>query len=128
HDMIGDDCHILVLLGQELLGWGEVAPDISQFPVFYRPEGDGYVEQCPWAELGVTPLPPGKPNMDNMRYFTQPEYTDGGSTAILHRVTRLVAREERGRALPPYISQVRLTLRKVDGRWTLVSREQGPMT
>jgi hypothetical protein len=45
-----DDREIFVLLGQELLDWGKVAPDISRFSVFYRPEGDSYVEQFPWAD------------------------------------------------------------------------------
>jgi hypothetical protein len=126
--MASDDCEIFVVLGRELLGWGKVAPDISQFSVFYHPEGDGYVEQCPWADLNVTVLPPGAPDMNNMRYFTQPEYTDGGLTAVSHFVTCLVARDERGRAQPPYINQVTLTLKKVDGRWTLASRVQGPVT
>jgi hypothetical protein len=107
----GDDCQIFALLGREILGWGEKAPDTSQFAVFYRPdEGGGYVEQCPWAQLGITPLPPGEPDRDNMRYFTQPKYDEGG------------------RAMAPYINQANLTLRKIGGRWTLTAREQGPMT
>jgi hypothetical protein len=105
-----------------------VAPDISQFSVFYRPKGDSYVEQFPWAELGETALPPGKPDPDNMRYFTQPEYTDNGLTAVAHFVTSLVARDERGRAQHPYMNQVTLTLKKIDGRWILISRKQGPYT
>jgi hypothetical protein len=123
-----DDCEIFVLLGRELLDWGKVPPDISQFSVFYRPEDDGYVEQFPWAELGVTALPPGKPDPDKMRFFTQPEYTDGGLTAVARFVTYLVARDESGRERPPYMNSVTLTLKKIDGRWILVSREQGPRT
>jgi hypothetical protein len=115
-----DDCEIFVLLGRELLGWGKVPPDISQFAVFYRQEGDSYVEQFPWAELGVAALPPGKPDPDNMRYFTQPEYTDNGLTAVAHFVTSLVARDERGRALPPYMNSVILDAQK--DRWALDSR------
>lgn len=125
----GDDCQIFALLGREILGWGRKPPDISQLPVFYRPaEGGGYVEQCPWARLGITPLPPGEPDKDNMRYFTQPRYDEDGTTAKVAFVTQLVARDERGRAMAPHVNQVNLTLGKVDGRWTLTAREQGPMT
>lgn len=125
----GDDCQIFALLGREILGWGEKAPDTSQFAVFYRPdEGGGYVEQCPWAQLGITPLPPGEPDRDNTRYFTQPKYDEGGTTAKVAFITQLVGRDERGRAMAPYINQANLTLRKIGGRWTLTAREQGPMT
>ena len=34
-----DSCEIVALLGRELLGWGKAPPDISQFPIFYRPDG-----------------------------------------------------------------------------------------
>ena len=101
---------------------------MSQFAIFYRPEGDGYVEQCPWKALGITPLPPGEPDMDNMQYFTAPKYEDGGQTAGVSFVVKLVGRDPGGRPLPPYINQTELTLRKVDGRWTLVEQRQGPMT
>jgi hypothetical protein len=123
-----DDCQIYALLGRELLEWGQRPPDISQFPVFYRPEGDGWAEQCPWAQLGITPLPAGKPDMDKMRFFTSPKYKDGGMTAEVHFITKLVARDSRGRAMPPYVNQVNLTLKKLDGRWILAVREQGPIT
>jgi len=127
-DTARDDGEIFAALGRTLLGWGQREPDISQFAIFYRPEGDGYVDQFPWAELGVTPLPPGQPDSDNMRFFTQPTYRDGGNVAEVGFVTRLVARDDHGRAMPPYLNQVNLTLRKTDGRWTLIDRQQGPMT
>jgi hypothetical protein len=123
-----DDCQIYALLGRELLKWGERAPDVSMFAIFYRPEGDGYVEQCPWAELGVTPLAPGEPDMDNMQFFTQPSYSDDGHSASVAYITKLVARDRRGRARPPYVNQQNLTLSKLDGRWVLKRRQQGPMT
>lgn len=125
---IDDTCQIVALLGRALLGWGTTPPDISQFAIFYRPEGDGYVAQCPWDEMGIAPLPPGKPDMDNMRFFTAPQFEDGGESAAVSFVTKLVARDRQGRAQPPFINQIDLKLRKVDGRWTLVSRKQGPMT
>ena len=123
-----DDCEIFAVLGRELLDWGRTPPDASQFAVFFRPEGDGYVEQCPWAQLGVAPLPAGPPDPDDMRYFTRPAYADGATRAEVKFVTRKVARDARGRALPPYVNQVNLTLKKVGGAWVLTAREQGPMT
>jgi hypothetical protein len=123
-----DSCQIVALLGRELLAWGRVPPDISQFAIFYRPDGDGYVEQCPWAEMGIAPLPAGEPDMDNMQYFTEPKYDDAGLTAEVAFITKRVARDAAGRAQPPYINQVDLTLRKVDGAWTLAEQRQGPVT
>jgi hypothetical protein len=126
--MIDDTCQIFAVLGQELLGWGKSRPDISQFPIFYRPQGDGYVEQCPWTQMGITSLPPGEPDMDHMRYFTEPQYEEGGTIARVSFITKLTARDARGRPKAPYINQQNLTLRKTSGSWTLVAREQGPYT
>ncbi len=125
---ISDTCRIVALLGRELLGWGKVSPDISQFPIFYRPEGDGYVEQFPWAEMRIKSLPPSNPDLDNMRFFTEPRYVEGGLAAEVAFVTRLVARDAKGGAMPPYINQVDLTVKKVDGIWTLAEQKQGPVT
>jgi hypothetical protein len=123
-----DDCEIFALLGRELLGWGKADPDISQFAIFYRPQGDGFVEQCPWADLGVERLKATKPDPDNMRFFTQPKYSPDGKTATVSFVTKLVGRNPDGTARPPFISQEDLSLAKVDGHWRLVSRKQGPIT
>ena len=125
---VDDTCQIVALLGRVLLGWGTAPPDISQFAIFYRPEGDGYVEQCPWTEMGIKPLPPGKPDMDNMRFFTEPKYKDGGLVAEVAYVTKLVARDPGGRAQPPYINQVDVTVKKVDGAWVVAEQRQGPVT
>jgi hypothetical protein len=124
-----DTCRIFVLLGREVLGWGETPPDASQFAIFYRPEGDGYVPQCDWAALGVTPLPPGgRLDRDNMRFFTEPKYGADGNTATVLFVTQLVGRDAAGGRRPPFISQERLSLAKTDGRWTLVERRLDAMT
>jgi hypothetical protein len=125
---ISDTCQIVALLGRELLGWGKVPPDISQFPIFYRPEGDGYVEQCPWAAMGIEALPPGQPDMDHMQFFTAPRYADDGLAAELSFITKLVARDAKGRPLSPYINQVDLTVSKIDGHWALIEQKQGPVT
>lgn len=123
-----EDCEIFAVLGRELLGWGTVPPDASQFKIFYRPGKDGFVEQCPWAQMGVTPLPPGEPNEDDVRFFTTPRYEDEGTMAFVSFVTSLTVRDARGKPLPPYIDQLNLTLKKIDERWRLVAREQGPRT
>jgi TIR domain len=131
-----DDCKIFALLGRKLLGWGKVAPDVSQFPICYRPEGDGYVERCPWAELKVTALPltalpPDKRKISDMPrvdYFTQPQYEDGGLTARVKYGHRLNGVDASGRRLPPYLSEMNLTLKKIDGRWNLISQDQGLVT
>ena len=123
-----DDCEIFTLLGREILGWGKVEPDISQFAIFYRPQGDGFVEQCPWAALGVEPLKATRPDPDNMRFFTQPRYSADGKTATVSFVTKLVGRNPDGSARPPFISQEDLSLAKTEGHWRLVSRKQGPIT
>ena len=121
-DADADTCAIFVVLGREVLGWDETPPDISQFAVFYRPQGDGYVEQCPWAELGITALPLGRPDPDNTRFFTEPEYSESGRKALVRFVIQRVARGPEGRPQPPFISQERLTLAKADERWVLVDR------
>ncbi len=123
-----DDCEIFTLLGRKILGWGKVAPDISQFAIFYRPQGDGYVEQCPWADLGVERLKATKPDPDNMRFFTAPKYGADGQTATVSFVTKLVGRNADGTGRPPFISQEELSLKRIDGHWRLVSRKQGPIT
>ena len=123
-----DDCAIFTLLGREILGWGKVEPDVSQFAVFYRPQGGGYVQQCPWADLGVRPLQAAKPDPDNMRFFTTPEYSADGKSATVGFVTKLVGRNPDGSARPPFISQEKLSLKKIEGHWRLVSRTQVAIT
>jgi hypothetical protein len=123
-----DDCEIFTLLGREILGWGKVAPDISQFAIFYRPQGNGYVEQCSWADLGVERLKATKPDPDNMRFFTAPKYGADGKTATVSFVTHLVGRNPDGSARPPFISQEELSLSKIDGHWRLVGRKLGAIT
>jgi hypothetical protein len=123
-----DDCAIFTLLGREILRWGKVDPDISQFAIFYRPQGDGFVEQCPWADLGVERLKATKPDPDNMRFFTAPKYSADGQSATVAFVTKLVGRNRDGSALPPFISQEELSLKKVDGHWRLVSRKLSAIT
>jgi hypothetical protein len=123
-----DDCEIFTLLGREILGWGKVDPDISQFAIFYRPQGNGFVEQCPWADLGVERLKATKPDPDNMRYFTAPKYSADGKTATVSFVTHLVGRNPDGSARPPFISQEELSLAKIDGHWRLVSRKLSAIT
>jgi hypothetical protein len=123
-----DDCEIFTLLGRELLGWGKVDPDISQFAIFYRPQGDGFVEQCPWADLGVERLKAAKPDPDNMRFFTAPKYSADGQSATVTFVSKLVGRNPDGSARPPFISQEELLLKKIDGRWRLVSRKLSAIT
>jgi hypothetical protein len=123
-----DDCEIFTLLGREILAWGKVDPDISQFAIFYRPQGNGFVEQCPWAELGVERLKAAKPDPDNMRFFTAPKYSADGKTATVSFVTHLVGRNPDGSARPPFMSQEELSLTKIDGHWRLVSRKLGAIT
>lgn len=123
-----DDCEIFALLGREILGWGKVDPDISQFAIFFRPQGDGFVEQCPWAALGVEPLKATKPDPDNMRFFTAPKYSADGQSATVAFVTKLVGRNPDRSARPPFISQEELSLKKVDGHWHLVGRKLSAIT
>jgi hypothetical protein len=123
-----DESEIYVLLGREILGWGKVEPDISQFAIFYRPQGDGYVEQFPWADLGVDRLQATKPDLDNMRFFTAPKFSDDRKAAKVSFVTKLVGRDTEGRARPPFISEEDLSLAKIDGRWHLVDRKQSRIT
>ncbi len=117
-----DECEIYALFGREILGWGKVEPDISQFAVFYRPQGDGFVEQCPWADLGVDRLQAAEPDLDNMRFFTAPKYSGDGKAATVSFVTKLVGRNPDGSARPPFISEEELSLAKIEGHWRLVGR------
>jgi hypothetical protein len=123
-----DDCEIFTLLGREILGWGKVDPDISQFAIFFGPQGSGFVQQCPWADLGVEPLKAAKPDPDNMRFFTAPKYSADRKTATVSFVTHLVARNPDGSARPPFISQEELSLTKTEGHWHLVSRKPSAIT
>jgi hypothetical protein len=107
-----DHCEVTVALGRQVLQWGKKAPDISQFPIFYRPEGGGFVEQCPWVKLGVTPLPPGKPDFNNFHYFTAPKYSRGGSYAEIHDITEL---KTPGRSA--FVLENACFLKKARGHW-----------
>jgi hypothetical protein len=121
-----DDCEIFAHLGREILGWGKIEPDISQFAVFYKPESGGFVEQCPWVDLGVDRLHAKEPDLDNMRFFTAPTSGGDGKTATVSFVTKLVGRNPDGSARPPFISEEELSLAKIEGHWRLVGSEAGP--
>lgn len=123
-----DESEIYVLLGREILGWGKVEPDISQFAIFYRPQGDGFVEQFPWADLGVDRLQATKPDLDNMRFFTAPKFSSYGKAANVSFVTKLVGRNPDGSARPPFISEEDLSLAKIEGHWRLVGRRRSRIT
>jgi hypothetical protein len=123
-----DESEIYVLLGREILGWGKVEPDISQFAIFYRPHRDGYVEQFPWDDLGVDRLQAAKPDLDNMRFFTAPMFSGDGKAAKVSFVTKLVGRNPDGSARPPFISEEDLSLAKIEGHWRLVGRRQSRIT
>lgn len=123
-----DDCEIFTLLGREILNWGTVELDISQFAIFFRPQGSGFVEQCPWADLGVRPLQATKPNPDNMRFFTAPKYSSDRRSATVTFVTKLIARNPDGSARPPFISDEELSLAKIEGHWHLIDRRRGRIT
>lgn len=109
----GEDCAVFVALGQALLGWGGTPPDPATFPIFYRPDGaGGYVPQCPWADLGVTPLPPGAPDPSHMSFFTPPKYSRHGRSVSVSFVVRTLTS---GQA--PLISQKDCRLSRVGKHW-----------
>ena len=120
-DLNPEDCPVFVALGRGLLHWSQTPPDKVQFAIFYRPSGGGYVEQCPWAKLGVTPVPPGEPDANNMHFFTAPVYSGGGRSAAVSFVVRL-------KGVGVLINQTDCKLEKVDDRWRLIGCSQGPMT
>ena len=112
-----EDCKVMAVLGREWLHWDRQKPDLSMFAIFYRPQGGGYVEQCPWRAMGVTPLPPGQPDLHNMRFFTQPRYADDGRSASVNFVTRLVAIGADGKPLSPFVQVETCTLTKPAEDW-----------
>jgi hypothetical protein len=116
-----EDCKVMAILGQDLLHWDKVKPDISTFSIFYRPQNGGYVEQCPWRELGIAPLPPGSPDMNNMRFFTTPRYGADGKSASVDFVTKLVAFGKDGKPMSPFIEVQTCFLTKSGSDWRLDS-------
>lgn len=123
-----EDCKVMAVLGRELLHWDKQKPDVSMFAIFYRPEAGGYVEQCPWRALGVTPLPPGSPDMHNMRFFTQPRYGSDGKSASVNFVTKMVAVGADGKPMRPFIEVEECTLSKRGDDWHLEGCAQRAIT
>ncbi|MDB5446864.1 MAG: hypothetical protein JWQ97_2181 [Phenylobacterium sp.] len=116
-----EDCRIFVVLGRALLGWGRSAPDQSQFRIFYRPEGAGYVQQCPWKRLGVTPPAATAPDPKASHDFTSPVYDHGGAEASVSYVTRL-----EGEHL--FLAQRTCRLRKTALGWRLLGCTEDAIT
>jgi hypothetical protein len=123
-----EDCKLMAALGRKLLHWDTQKPDVSMFAIFYRPEGSGYIEQCPWKALGVAPLPPGQPDMSNMQFFTKPKYGPDRKTATMNFVTRLVSTASDGKPMSPFLSIQECTLFKAGATWQLKACQQGPIT
>ena len=114
-----EDCNVMAALARDLLHLDKVRPDASTFAKFYRPEGDSYVEQCPWRELGIEPLPLGKPDLYHMRFFTSPLYGADGKTASINFVTRLVAVNKYGKPLSPFVQVQTCRMTKASQDWHL---------
>ena len=121
-DLKPEDCNVFVVLGRHLLDWGKTAPDLTQFAIFYRPQDGGYVEQCPWKALGVTPLPPGQPDLTNMRFFTAPKYSADGTAAAVNFVTRMTGGGH------VFMSVTECGLTKTAGQWAVVECRQTMIT
>lgn len=95
-----EDCKLMVVLGRELLHWDQQKPDPSMFAIFYLPaKGGGYVEQCPWRELGVSPLPLGEPNLHHAQFFAAPRYAPDGLSASVNFITKSVTTDQTGTPL-----------------------------
>ena len=116
-DLNLEDCKVMAALGRELLHWDKQAPDVSMFAIFYRPQGGGYVEQCPWRTLGVTPLPPGLPDLNSMRFFTSPQYGGDGKSASVDFVTRLLSSDAGGHPARPFLRVETCALVKQGEDW-----------
>ncbi|HLI66822.1 MAG TPA: hypothetical protein VKU90_10705 [Caulobacteraceae bacterium] len=123
-----EDCAVWVALGRAYLGWGTAPPNPLQFQIFYRPQGAGYVEQCPWRALGVTPLPPGKPDPDNFSFFTGPDYSDAGRKAVVRYGVKLTAKDVAGKPRPRFMEGWTCTLTKTGGRWTFAGCDESVIT
>jgi hypothetical protein len=118
-----EDCKVFAPLGRAMLGWGKTPPSAVQFPIFYRPQGGGYVEQCPWKALGVTPLPlPAFPDLKNVNFFTTPTYSPDGRVASVSFVVH------RNNGLHVFVSQKDCKLEKTGKAWRFVACTQGPIT
>ena len=109
-----EECQVWAALGRAVLGWGAKPADEKQFVIFYRPEGDTYVEQCPWSKLGVTPPPMQAPNLDDIQFFGMPVIQDGGQTAVVSKTIRL-----KGSRPGVFIEMDMCVLKKAKWEWTL---------
>jgi hypothetical protein len=123
-----EDCAVWAAMGRAYLHWGKDAPPSQQFQIFYRPSGKGYVEQCPWAAMGITPSPADRYDPDNTSFFTGPDYSNGGQTAVVHYGTKLTAKGADSKPGPPFMEGWSCTLTKTAGRWTLKGCDQDFIT
>lgn len=111
------ECQVWTALGRSVLGWGTKPADDKQFVIFYRPLGDGYVEQCPWSHLGVKPPRMHKPNLDNIEFFGTPMFEDGGQIAVVDKTIRLGGSKAGPHGV--FMQTDRCTLRKLNGAWVV---------
>ena len=111
------ECQVWTALGRSLFGWGAKPADARHFVIFYRPSGGGYVEQCPWAQLGVKPPRMQKPNLDDVEFFGTPVFENRGQTTVVDKTIRLNGKKAGPHGV--FMQTDRCTLHKVNKVWVL---------
>lgn len=108
------ECEVWAAFGRSVLGWGEPPGDARHFMIFYRPSKNGYVEQCSWETLGISPPPKSEPNPNNVEYFGTPLFQRDGQSVEVEKTVRI------NNGMHGLFMQVELCkLRRTKGGWKL---------
>ena len=118
-DLNPEGCKVFAALARDLLHLDKNKPDKTMFAIFYRPDGYGYAEQCPWRELGIIPLAPLPPDTYNIRFFTAPRYSPDGKSASVIFVTEIFGVGMNGKTLSPIKMMQTCLLSKPTNDWHL---------
>ncbi len=112
-----DDCAVIAEVGKHALDWGAKPPGYDFFPEIPLDGGGTFVEDCPWAKLGVAAPIIGSPKSSTGFAIFRPVYDASGSraTMLLSTSMRVI-----GSDAPPFLQMQACVVAKHDGVWRFV--------
>jgi hypothetical protein len=120
-----DDCAVIVEVGKHALDWGAKPPRYDFFPEIPLDGGGTFVEDCPWAKLGVAAPIIGSPKSSTGFAIFRPVYDASGSraTMLLSTSMRVIGSDR-----PPFLEMQACIVAKTEGVWRFVKCQTSAIT
>lgn len=121
-----DDCKVIAEVGKAKLDWAAEPGEYRFLTRYILHDGEPYVEDCPWHELGVAPVPEQSAT-DAFAYITRPTYS-GDEASVEIGCSTIPGPGKKGQTVASYSSRQRCAVHRSNGRWHFVGCRTGPIT